>query len=267
MIDIEKGRYWDEGIKLVSGCTKCSPGCDHCWSLGMEKRFGSDGKIVTHPGRLARFATRKAKVFAIWNDLFHEDVPDEFYSDTVKAIMDYSHNTYLLITKRPSVLLRRFDDAKRYNLGRELKSLENVFFGLTVCNQQEWNEKKKYFQIVPGKKFLSLEPLLGDIDLKLTQPFKEPFFSWPDSEMEHLAKIDAVILGGETGPCARPMHPDWVRSIRDQCAAAGVDLFFKQWGEYFEGTKMGRGSKKLLGRLLDGRTHDELPWITTEGKP
>lgn len=309
MIDISKGRYWDEGITLIDGCTPCSPGCDHCWSAAMTHRLGDrkrpiiigkltndkgkfTGDIVTHPDRLKRFNTRKPKVFAIWNDLFHADVPDEFidislskmeisadhppwgdkvYKTQFGADGCYEPNKYLILTKRPLKMLQSVNSfLDSFSNQGIAPRMDHIYFGLTVCNQQEWDDKKKQFQMVPGKKFLSLEPLLGNIDLKLTQTFKEPFFGWPDSEMERMAKIDAVILGGETGPGARPMNPDWVRSVRDQCAAAGVPFFFKGWGKWkgskdFIGNVSVPGSERI-GRLLDGRTHDDLPWVKKEGE-
>ena len=152
----------------------------------------------------------------------------------------------------------------------------NIYHGLTVCNQQEWDEKEKYFSMISGKKFLSIEPMLGAIDLKLTKVIKEPFFGWPDSEMEYKRRINAVILGGETGAGARPLNPDWVRSVRDQCAAAGVDFIFKGWGRWqpnpgkyihpkrmvnINNDVMYLNQKNDFARLLDGKEYNDLPWV------
>lgn len=271
MININKGRYWDFGIKLVEGCTPCSPGCDNCWSLSMEKRFGKgDKRIKVHPGYFDRLSKRKKPaVYAIWNDLFHEDVPTDFIGETFFEMnLNYQH-TYLILTKRAERM------AEMTNLVPGRIERAKIWYGLTICNQQEADEKIPIFLKVPGKKFLSIEPCLEEIDIVRYLP--EP----PDEIPFRLDYLHAIILGGETGPKARPMHPDWVRSIRDQCQAAGVPFFFKQWGEWrardtygqncYPRAKHGnffddnllylRVGKKAAGRTLDGRTHDDLPWL------
>ncbi|MFA5261576.1 MAG: DUF5131 family protein [Candidatus Omnitrophota bacterium] len=331
MIDINRGRYWDEGIELVSGCTPCSPGCDHCWALAGENRFKKcshcgttkkkcdeykeisienracdaccsecdhSGTVTVHPDRLSRFKTRKPKVFAIWNDLFHEAVPFNFQFDIYyKFLIPDVRNTFLVLTKRPHIMAKNYQDILfhiKRNYGCSL-DLNNIWHGLTVCNQREADEKIPVFLQVPGKKFLSLEPLLGMIDLEShlwTCDVCGVRCDIADHGLER-SSIDAVILGGETGPGARPLHPDWVRSIRSQCAAAGVPCFFKQWGEWCpmsalikddswpkyiktqhsldtdcfiteeyrpRACSMIRVGRNKAGRLLDGRTHDDLPW-------
>ena len=320
MIDISKGRYWDEGITLVESCTPCSPGCDHCWALAMENRFAKRDKlgipvpsatsVMTHPEHLKRFNARKPKVFAIWNDLFHEAVPGEFIISVYAAIWHAiplwwtsssndgypcaDGHTFIILTKRHERMLAvltlgEFWKRVCAESGTDMRNVSPppfIWHGLTVCNQQEADEKIPIFLQVPGKKFLSIEPMLGPIDLH---------FDWyndlarSDSTGRELPlhKIDAVILGGETGPGARPLHPDWVRSVRDQCAPAGVPFFFKQWGEWRPESQFGQhvpsiqlladhaktrfhqwsdGSRSYpikrsdAGRLLDGCTHDDLPW-------
>ena len=218
------------------------------------------GLTKTHPERLSiPLKRKKPTVYAVWNDLFHEAVPDEFRQSVYLKAGEYQRHTFLILTKRPRKMAHFFD----YRMMLDL----NVYHGLTVCNQAEADEKIPVFLQVPGKKFLSIEPMLGEIFL--TRISSGPGFSdWHYP----IRGVDAVILGGETGPEARPMHPDWVRSVRDQCAAAGVPFFFKGWGAYGvnylmdDNMKMIPGSEwmdkgvKPSGRLLDGRTHDELPW-------
>lgn len=321
MIDIAKGRYWDLPLSLVDGCTPCSPGCRGCWSAGLAHRFGEYtikcgnepprfmGVVKTHPDRLSiPLRRRKPTVWAVWNDLFHEAVPDSFIGRSLStAIGEYRH-TFLVLTKRvermASLMSRFYADAGE----KELRRAINVWSGLTVCNQAEADAKIPVFLQVPGKKFLSLEPLLGPI--KIPPRFlrkdcadmcsaENRCEECSESRMQHFGPrlIDAVILGGETGPGARPMHPEWVRSVRDQCAAAGVPFFFKQWGEWaIRDSKihgdipqnpvvrlgengldtrdlancvnaghevyMQRVGRTAAGRLLDGRTHDALPWVT-----
>lgn len=224
MIDISKGRYWDKGVELVS-----------------------DGQIITHPDRLDVFRkTRKPTVFAIWNDFYHGAVDQRFRLDAARIMDCCDRHTFLILTKRA-------DQAANY--GKYIHG-KNIWNGLTVCNQAEAEVKIPVFLQVPGKRFLSIEPMLGPIDI-----------SWPLDHPERTAvsQLDAVILGGETGPGARPLNPDWVRSVRDQCAASNTPFFFKSWGAWkgskdFVGDKSVPGSERI-GRLLDGRSHDELPWV------
>ena len=298
MTNISKGRYWDKPWSLVDGCTPCSPGCDHCWAAGMAHRFAREGEpghtcgvltdesgrfngaVVPRPDRISIPLKRKPTVWAVWNDWCHEAVPHEFRGDMMDTVMCAPQHTYLFLTKRPTVALDfwRWLETKTTGDYRE-ELLKYIYFGLTVCNQQEADEKIPVFLQVPGKKFLSIEPLLSEISLRWLRPSR----GWYDNklkttgfvdEYDGLRLIDAVILGGETGPDARPMHPDWVRSVRGRCAEAGVPFFFKQWGKHRPGLKELFGNhyecrlKQMpdryeimnAGRLLDGRTHDDLPW-------
>jgi protein gp37 len=320
-MDISKGRYWDKPWSLIDGCTPCSPGCEHCWAAAIKHRIGAkvtrhvfeahipspftnpdrkfNGKIKLHYDRLPiPLKRRKPTVYAVWNDLMHEDVPRKFIEQALTNMLACPQHTFLILTKRQE----RLSEISR--LGHW--PYRNVFIGLTICNQQEADEKIPVFLQVPGKKFLSIEPMLSDINIKVAledgHPTKEQI-DHPDAlkAMHYIRygapRIDAVILGGETGPGARPMHPEWVRSIRDQCASAGVPFFFKSWGAWkpcdddhveckghkstamrlsgeivtdedpcwkdkvFGGTDQGfwkAGSR--AGRLLDRRTHDDLPW-------
>ena len=253
MNDILNGRYWNDGIKLVSGCTRCSDGCKNCWSLAMEYRFEGTHdkygnikalpthKIEVYPDRLKRFNTKKSQVFSIWNDLFHPDVSDSFQYMVYREMILNKQNTYLILTKRPAIMADFFSPKKCFTL----PSFEGIWHGLTVCNQQEMEDKGVFFE-VPGNKFLSLEPLLSKVIIP------------PWVIEKHL--LNAVILGGETGAGARPLHPDWVRSVRDQCAAAGVPFFFKGWGKTWQILPEVNFSKELK-RSLDGRTYDDLPWV------
>jgi len=294
---------------IAMRCVPCSLGCDNCWHLKAADRLcenpalpederaalaGTGPFILRERELRAAVRMKKPAVIGVqfMGDLFHENVPQGFTRQAYNVMLHASTphgiwHTYLILTKRPHRMADFVGDGAIPG---------NIYCGLTVCNQQEWDEKKRYFYMIPGKKFLSLEPLLGAIDLELTKIIKEPFFGWPDSEMEYKRKIDAVILGGETGPGARPMHPDWVRSIRDQCATAGISFFFKGWGEWIQcdihheqcpGHKMNvlcrdgtnpeegiawnkidgavpiyRAGRSGAGRTLDGRTHDDLPWRT-----
>ena len=265
MIDISKGRYWDLPWSLVESCTRCSPGCQHCWALAIEKRFkkGREGQVITHPERLSiPMKRKKPTVYAVWNDLFHEDVPWNFIYDAYEEMDARPRHIYLILTKRPgrmAVFIEHYKARRWPDAGIPVcDQLFNQHFsshlwhGLTVCNQEEADAKIPVFLQVPGKKFLSIEPMLGPVSLRWIAAWngmatKPREWGQTTDQLDGLRMIDAVILGGETGPGARPMHPDWIRAVRDQCAAAGVQFFFK-----------GRRARR---RRLDGRTHNDLPWI------
>lgn len=297
MIDIAKGRYWDLPWSLIDGCTPSSPGCDHCWSASMAHRYRRgvhypdgrvdmsvtnftdpdghfDGRIKVNAERLSiPLKRRKPTVFAAWNDLFHEAVPVNFLEEALATITLCPQHTFLILTKRAQRLNLMTQDRLRVSR-TDTWPIKNLWLGITVCNQAEADEKIPVFLQVPGKKFLSIEPLLGAVDLRTfnTRPFP-PYGFQSDNALQHPCQIGAVILGGETGPGARPMRPDWVRSVRDQCAAAGVPFFFKGWGKHIPddlfdifgdvGKEVPPLDVFILARQrrrIDGRTHDELPW-------
>lgn len=215
----------------------------------IPKRIIFNGQIKTHPERLdIPLKRRKPTVYAVWNDLFHESVPDEFIANAWHTMGNFNNlkgemvpvdkrvnHTYLVLTKRPQRMLAFL--SSRYPKGYERKS---VYCGLTVCNQQEADEKIPIFLQVPGKKFLSIEPCLSEIKLQFAgcpNCGQSKQYWFPNyiicggcgKEVQFPPEhISAVILGGETGPGARPMHPEWVRSIVQQCNAAGVPVFVKQ---------------------------------------
>lgn len=255
---------------IAMRCTRISDGCHSCWHLTLADRLaqnpvlnvnerlvlaGQRPFILRERELFAPLHKKKAAVIGVqfMGDLFHETVPDEFRVDAYSVMLGCDRHTYLILTKRPQEMLRYF----RTNTLPGYVGRNHIYHGLTVCNQREADEKIPLFLQVPGKKFLSIEPMLGAIDLgnidyvgmvqinALTGSNRcQTGGSWSNGSKE---KVDAVLLGGETGPGARPMHPDWVRSVRDQCQAAGIPFFLKS---------MGKG----LGRTLDGHTHDYLPW-------
>ena len=292
---ISTGRYWDKPWSLISGCTPCSPGCTHCWALAMERRFRykpfagdksglHDISIQLHPERLdIPLKRRKPTAFSIWNDIAHESVPEKFRVRVFDIMAQCPQHIFLMLTKRIGIMSRFEGWVRR---------LPNVWPGVTICNQPEADEKiPLLLQIPAAVHFISYEPALGPLLIKW----------WLDGNHESGRKPSWLICGGETGPGARPMHPDWVRSVRDQCQAAEVPLFFKSWGEWAprkhhgihdEGRPWGtlehdgqfnpsttpwngrddvkawdglheavmiRIGKKAAGRLLDGRTWDEIP--------
>lgn len=222
------------------------------------------------------------------SDLFHKDVPFEFVDRVFSVMALCPQHTFQVLTKRPERMAEylgsRSKSAKFWidacPTGRTLRwehpgechslvrfPLRNVRLGTSCENQAAADKRIPHLLRCPAAvRFLSCEPLLGPIDLSA---FMGGEYATPmGSEPNYNFGIHQVIVGGESGPGARPMHPDWARSIRDQCVAAGVPFFFKQWGEWHpDHSHSGRQSffcvyragKKAAGRVLDGRTWDEEP--------
>ncbi len=271
------------------------------------------GKIaVNESTMLAPLRRRKPTMYFVnsMSDLFHESVPDEVI-DRVFAVMALCpQHTFQVLTKRSARMLSylrahgvhtgimvnaatilgetiRFGDGQR----KWPWPLPNVWLGVSVEDQKRADERIPDLLATPAAvRFLSCEPLLGSVDLTpeadstyqmLSQWYGPDGFDETGSQPRQtrrtgwFPRLDWVIVGGESGPAARPMHPDWARSLRDQCAAAGVPFFFKQWGNYLPAgqvaTQTGLWSpacgrplcttKKNAGRTLDGVTHDAMPQV------
>jgi protein gp37 len=223
----------------VRGCTKITPGCDHCYAETFAERFrgvtghpyeqGFDLRLV--PEKLAdplRWKTPKMIFVNSMSDLFHKDVPADYVEAVCRVMERADWHTYQVLTKRSS-LLRNFLEARV----RFAAALPHIWWGVSVEDRAHGLVRIKHLQQAPAAvRFLSIEPLLedlGQIDLQ---------------------GIHWVIVGGESGAGARPMKKEWVLSIRDQCERAQVPFFFKQWG----GVR-----KSKAGRELDGRTYDGVP--------
>lgn len=266
MINISAGRYWDKAWSLVDGCTPCSPGCDHCWSARLHHRFQTykngwnpdrltdidckfTGQIQTHPERLdIPPKRRKSTVYAVWNDLHHKSVPMQFKIDAYSVMLGCNRHTYLILTKRPYEMLRYF----KKNTLPGYMGRDHIWHGLTICNQQEADEKIPIFLQVPGKKFLSIEPMLEEIDI--TKYLYTRFEMGGARDMYN--KLDAVILGGETlgNRPGRKMKIEWVESIVNQCEAANVPLFIKQ-------IHLNRKVSKDINEWPKKLRRRELPWL------
>ncbi len=298
-------KWWDKSITLVEGCSPVSTGCEHCWSAGMAHRFrrsltttkgAFNGKIICREDRLGEILKRKKPTrWTIWNDLFHPGVPFEFIDKVFDTMLSCRQHTFQLLTKRPERALEYYDGVQSdSNIMGEPAMIDSIganhiHLGVTVCNQKEADEKIPILlQIPAAKRFLSIEPMLGVIDLSAISKPEQGCVKANvlDRHGKHCG-LDWVIVGGESGPGARPMHPDWARGIRDQCQAAGVPFFFKQWGKHLpanqyesmdentwraidgggvQPTLCGLGNlktwklgKKKAGCLLDGREHKEMP--------
>ena len=220
----------------VTGCTKLSPGCKHCYAERMARRLKGMGqpnyangfKPTVHEQAL-RLPIEWKKPQTIFvnsmSDLFHDQVPTEFIIRVFEVMKQADWHLFQALTKRSERLLA---------LDSLLPWSPNVWMGVSVETQDYACRIDHLRQTSAAMKFLSCEPLLGPL---------------PDLD---LRGIGWVIVGGESGPGARPMDPAWVTEIRDQCVLAGVPFFFKQWGGI---------NKKKFGRALQGRTWDERPVI------
>jgi protein gp37 len=284
----------------TSGCDRVSPGCDNCYALTLAKRLKAIGSpryqrdgdprtsgpgfgLTEHPDAL-NWPLRKTKPLRIFvnsmSDIFHKDVEERFIGDVWDVMAKTPQHTYQILTKRPQRMCSVMQAwaADRWHWRRsdmhwcqlvDDRPLSNVWLGTSI-EEDKFCFRADYLRRTPAVvRFLSLEPLLGPL---------------PSLD---LTGINWVIVGGESGPNARPMHPDWVRDIRDKCISAGVKFFFKQWGEWSESEFVGyqgqvcldgswsttdnprpvtsgnvyirKVGKRKAGRTLDGRTWDEMP--------
>lgn len=257
-----KIEWTDRTWNPTTGCNKVSAGCKNCYaekqhfrlqhmhpakytkgfSAGVETQYS----VVREPLKWQK----PCKVFVnSMSDLFHIDIPFEFIREVYCVMLLNKKHTFQILTKRPKIMVQFYQYfdlyAEQYDMGainalwREKK---NIWVGTSCENQQTADERIPYLLQVPAAvRFLSCEPLLGAIDLSkyylTTIPSREtekyPFRGLMENQKtKWIDLLHWVIAGGESGSGARPMHPDWVRSLRDQCKAAGVPFFFKQWGEY-----------------------------------
>jgi len=225
----------------VTGCTKISPGCDFCYAERIAERFrgvkdhpfetGFD--LTLRPERLEQPLTWKRPRMIFVNsmsDLFHKDIPENFIENVFNTMEKADQHIYQLLTKRSS-LMRKFVNI-RYKFS---KVPEHIWLGVSIEDYSKRSRIKHLQETNANVRFLSVEPLIGDPGIL------------------DLEGIQWVIVGGESGPQARPIHPEWVRSVRDQCLKQNVPFFFKQWGGY---------RPKSGGRELDGREWNEFPMLS-----
>lgn len=326
-----KIEWCDHTQNFWEGCQKAGPGCDHCYAEARNARFGGGVAVNWGPGAPRRrtseanwrkplawnanhdafFAEhgRRQRVFcSSLADVFDNAVDPQWRADMMQVIADTPNLDWLLLTKRIGNARAMLDAA----VPGGWTAWPNVWMGATIVNQPEANRDIVKLLAVPAAKwFLSMEPLLGAVDLSqwlwkcCNQPVDglpgDGYFQPPDGPQccgngVPSGHLSWVIVGGESGPGARPMHPDWARSLRDQCEAAGVPYMFKQWGEHslnfdrdrddpdygrcdaqarkpgrwinlagghgFNGERVhyaAKVGKKTAGRLLDGRTWDGVP--------
>lgn len=285
----------------VTGCTKVSAGCKHCYAEREWARLvhlpayitRAFSDVACHPERLNQPLTwtKPRRIFVnSMSDLFHPDVPDEFIDEVFAVMALATRHTFQVLTKRPERMLTYMSNAEmsvrdiiKYEPAAEKMCwpLPNVWLGVSVEDQDTANVRIPLLLKTPAAvRWISAEPLLGRIDLR---------FLWSRQtsrsaigQINTYARLNWVVAGGESGPKARPTHPDAVRSLRDQCAAADMPFLFKQWGEwqtiddmsiecvyktpgrapghrFVDGVEVYRCGKRAAGRHLDGVLHDEYP--------
>ena len=228
---------WTEATwNPATGCSKISPGCQHCYAERMARRLQAMGQphyvdgfaVRTHEDALGvPFRWRKPRTIFVnsMSDLFHVNVPTDFVLRVFEVMRQCPQHTFQVLTKRSDRLR---------GLSRRLTWPHNVWMGVSVESEGYLYRIDDLVDTAARVKFISFEPLLGPI------------------RGLRLGGIDWAIVGGESGPGARPMAAEWAETIRDVCLMADVPFFFKQWG--------GRNKKKA-GRVLDGRTWDEMPLL------
>lgn len=296
-----KIEWTDEVWNPVTGCDKVSQGCKNCYAERIAERFWGERKftdVQCHPERLdiPLHWRKPRRVFVnSMSDLFHEDVPEEFV-DQVFAVMALSaQHTFQCLTKRPERMLEYVnamvdDDLNRISDQACALSnspcavvddwpLPNVWLGVSVEDQITADERIPLLLQTPAAvHFVSYEPALGPVDF--ASDSLKGIHDNSGLRRYAIDCIDWVICGGESGPGARPMRPECARSVRDQCVAADVPFFFKQWGAWLHTDQMTRQQfddtwqcaeysdrhfrrvgKKAAGRRLDRRTWDEFPTI------
>ncbi len=309
---------WADAVwNPVTGCSPVSEGCANCYAQSMAQRlkgrYGYPADDPFRPGTVhedrmeepLRWRKPRRVFVCSMGDPFHEAVSEEVLEDVIHTIAECLQHTFMILTKRPHIMRERF----RRVLGRALSP--NLWLGVSVENQAAADERIPELLKTPAAvRFVSCEPLLGPVDLwpffSVTDRHGEP--SGPRCDPDGTPAIKWVICGGETGPHpsrqrpllrhgTRPMHPDWVRGLRDQCQEAGVPFFFKSWGEWMpadhfidlpstrewlEGDGAGcciteapgfthiwrindldffNVGRKIAGRRLDGREWNEWPEI------
>lgn len=308
MSNRSKIEWTDVTWNPVTGCTKISPGCKNCYAERMAKRLrGRAGypnddpfRVTLHGNKLEQpFHWRKPrKIFVCsMGDLFHPLVRLSYIRSILDKVVQlrYRHK-FIFLTKRPQRMKEVIESVQRYyeKFYPKTKQLtipfSNLWLGVTAENQEQADKRIPILLQIPATvRFVSIEPMLGPVNLKklnIDIPSEIPSRRYKevdclDGYFQHdtpfVGPINWVISGGESGPGARPMHPDWARSLRDQCTKADVPFFFKGWGEFKEwdihmpqefnlkpevyigDTCLKRVGKKAAGRLLDGQIWDQMP--------
>lgn len=280
-------RVWN----IVTGCEKVSEGCRYCYAEGFARRFWKDRKftdVQVHPERLRDplHWRKPSRIFVnSMSDLFHERVYDNecsFIDEVFAMAAACPQHTFMILTKRSRIMQNYFNHPRRtmyvesalewlyegriHMMPKLVWPLPNVWLGVSVEDQRSAEQRIPDLLETPAKvRFLSCEPLLSPVYLDEIPQVLLSVTSTnrKDSYLVGKGKLDWVIAGGESGPKARAMHPDWVKSIRDCCVAGDIPFFFKQWGEwaqtYYNFLVVDKFGKKKASRLLDGMEWNEFP--------
>jgi len=262
---MSKIEWTDKTWNPVTGCTKVSQGCKNCYAERIYERFNGKGSfrnVICHQDRIDNPMRWKKPVRVFVNsmsDLFHEDVPFSFIHDVFNTIAACPQHTFQVLTKRPRraiEYLRWFQRGGRYKFTMG----KNLWIGVSIEDQETANERiPLLLQLPAAVRFLSCEPLLGRVDIANDAINGQINKMGMNAAMS--TGIDWVIAGGESGPGARPMHPDWVRHLRDQCSTISAAFFFKQWGEWRQYSHLMDDNKKPLGMFQDGIfRHGNVVW-------
>ena len=259
-----KIEWCDETINPVIGCTRCSPGCDNCYVVRMAHRLGGNPKTPQYKGLThidgsgvhwtgeVRFVPSELEKPRRWRkprtifissmgDLFHDRVPVEWIDRVMQVVEDCPQHRFILLTKRAANLRSTMTALVGERTGGE--PLPNLAVGVSCCTQPELDEWVTLLLDTPAAcRFVSMEPLIEEVNASAWFPWQHRDAGDPP--------LDGIICGAETGPGARPMHPDWARRVRDDCAAAGVLFFLKRLSD---------GTRRLYGR-----EHNALPWQVSE---
>lgn len=300
-----KIEWADKTWSPITGCTKISEACEHCYAERMSKRLagrcGYDKdepfKVTLHRDKYNEpiHWRKPSRIFVCsMGDLFHEKVSFRSIALIFEMMHSAKHHTYMILTKRPE----RMAEFVAWFTGPEWRGAwpdeyHHVMLGVTCENQARADERIPILLQTPAAvRFVSVEPMLGPVDLTKIPWIEDPivpgdrrnalFEIWDPAFPMRLTrhKLDWVICGGESGPGARPCHPDWARSLRDQCQESGTAFFFKSWGDWAPclvksdtefgtvvsddgDTAMARVGKKAAGRLLDGVEWSQYPGVTT----
>jgi protein gp37 len=239
MSDRSKIEWTDATWNPLRGCTKISPGCKHCYAETFAERFrgvkghpyeqGFDLRLI--PEKISEpfeWAAPRAVFVNSMSDLFQPDVPDAYIEDVVRVMVEANWHTYQVLTKRSERLAELLSTRLRFATDQR-----HIWWGVSVEDKKYGLPRIEHLRSAPAAvRFLSIEPLLEDLG---------------DFAM---SGIDWAIVGGESGPGARPMQPAWVQRILNRCRSQGVSFFFKQWGG---------AQKSKKGRMLNGRTFDDMP--------
>jgi len=232
-----KIEWTDSSWNPVTGCTKISPGCENCYAERMARRLKAMGQpnyanaftLTTHEHVIEtplKWSKPQMIFVCSMSDLFHKSVPFEFIEKVFDVMRRASHHRFQVLTKRSKRMM---------DMSRHLPWADNIWLGVSVENDDYLHRIDHLRNTDAAVKFISFEPLIGPVD-----------------EL-NLRGIDWVIVGGESGPGARPMDESWVMAIRNRCTLDDIPFFFKQWGGV---------NKKKTGRLLDGVVWDEMPGTT-----